>query len=373
MRRTVIWDHVTRPVREDDRRAFRLLRPGMLYTELPEELRRYRGDIFDDKYNRLSWDRFSRSITAHIAKDGYWYIHPSELRTLTVREAARIQTFPDRFRFAGTRSHAFAQIGNAVPPVLAEAVATRILTSSVDRCGSTERPRHRLLRIRQRLLSWASKDARRHSWRHPGDPWRVLVGAVLDPRPCGENAKAVSLFLENCPAPDSVTAVRVRRMATAVGGRTSRVLDRLLRASRVLAKKNGWGEHDWVRAATLGPAEEQFVRVVGLGEDSVLSTTAALRVAARLSGRPVDRKNRLSDGRMVVGAIIGTGENVAALNAGLNALGSGICTADRPECNVCPLTVDCAYAAANRRKRSPKSGSHSRRDTAQVRIGARHA
>jgi DNA (cytosine-5)-methyltransferase 1 len=99
--RSVVFDHITRPVRADDREAFRLMNPGMRYGDLPKHLRRYRDDIFDDKYNRLSWDEVSRSITAHIAKDGYWYIHPSEQRTLTVREAARIQTFPDHFRFAG--------------------------------------------------------------------------------------------------------------------------------------------------------------------------------------------------------------------------------------------------------------------------------
>ena len=60
----------------------------------PTELKRYRDDIFDDKYKRLDADDLSRTITAHIAKDGYWYIHPEQNRTLTVREAARIQTFP---------------------------------------------------------------------------------------------------------------------------------------------------------------------------------------------------------------------------------------------------------------------------------------
>ncbi len=123
---SVVFDHVTRPVRADDREAFRMMKPGTRYGDLPKHLRRYRDDIFDDKYNRLSWDDVSRSITAHIAKDGYWYIHPSESRTLTVREAARIQTFPDNFRFAGTRSHAFRQIGNAVPVALAQAIGRQI-------------------------------------------------------------------------------------------------------------------------------------------------------------------------------------------------------------------------------------------------------
>ena len=83
------------------RAAFELLDTKTRYSDLPEELKRYRDDIFDDKYKRLDADDLSRTITAHIAKDGYWYIHPRQNRTLTVREAARLQTFPDRFRFAG--------------------------------------------------------------------------------------------------------------------------------------------------------------------------------------------------------------------------------------------------------------------------------
>ena len=75
--------------------------PGKTYKDVPERLKRYRSDIFNDKYNRLTWNGLSRTITAHLAKDGYWYIHPSQHRTLSVREAARIQTFPDDFRFAG--------------------------------------------------------------------------------------------------------------------------------------------------------------------------------------------------------------------------------------------------------------------------------
>ena len=103
-------------MREDDERAFQLMDAKTRYSDLPEDMRRYRDDIFDDKYKRLDENELSRTITAHIAKDGYWYIHPRQNRTLTVREAARLQTFPDRFRFAGPPSAAFRQIGNAVPP-----------------------------------------------------------------------------------------------------------------------------------------------------------------------------------------------------------------------------------------------------------------
>ena len=121
-----VYDHITRPVRDDDKSAFQLMNATTRYSDLPADMRRYRADIFDDKYKRLDENGLSRTITAHIAKDGYWYIHPRENRTLTVREAARLQTFPDRFRFAGPPSAAFRQIGNAVPPLVGERLGEAI-------------------------------------------------------------------------------------------------------------------------------------------------------------------------------------------------------------------------------------------------------
>lgn len=123
--RRVVYDHVVRRYAADDQAAFRVLAEGQRYTDLPEDLRRYRSDIFDDKYHKLFWNRPAWTVTAHIAKDGYKYIHPdtTQLRTITAREAARIQSFPDWFRFAGYRTNRLTQIGNAVPPRLAQAIA----------------------------------------------------------------------------------------------------------------------------------------------------------------------------------------------------------------------------------------------------------
>lgn len=160
----VVHDHVTRPVRADDFEAFKLMNGRTLYSDLPADLRRYRSDIFDDKYNRLSWDKPSRTITAHLAKDGYWYIHPEQHRSITVREAARLQTFPDTFRFAGCRSHQFQQIGNAVPPVLAQQIGSAILASVRADRSQSRTPSGRLLmwrsRLRQAMLCWLDTDSR---------------------------------------------------------------------------------------------------------------------------------------------------------------------------------------------------------------------
>jgi DNA (cytosine-5)-methyltransferase 1 len=89
----------------------------------------YDASKFPNKWRKMWSDQPARTLMAHLGKDGYSHIHydSKQARTVSVREAARLQSFPDGFRFSGTMNPAFKQIGNAVPPLMAKALATHMM------------------------------------------------------------------------------------------------------------------------------------------------------------------------------------------------------------------------------------------------------
>ena len=114
-----------------ERRAGKYLPEGSAaYERLKQEIvPPYDNGKFPNKWRKMSPDQPARTLMAHLGKDGYSHIHydGNQARTISVREAARLQSFPDGFSFCGTMNPAFRQIGNAVPPLLAKALAGEMI------------------------------------------------------------------------------------------------------------------------------------------------------------------------------------------------------------------------------------------------------
>ena len=150
--------HRARPHSERDLRDFMLLKEG---ESSAEAMRRgiefefpYDKSSFKDRYTRQHRNRPCSTIVAHLAKDGLMFIHPTQNRSLTPREAARIQSFPDWFVLPVARTHQFRVIGNAVPPLVGEAVGLAVkayIENAVDK--------HKIIKFRLGPLPIDMKEA----------------------------------------------------------------------------------------------------------------------------------------------------------------------------------------------------------------------
>ena len=138
-RNDVVTHHIARPNNPRDVQIYEMAIDAycnhdgarLMYDELPDQLKTHRNQTsFKDRFKVVEEnDHACHTVLAHLAKDGHYFIHPDikQCRSITVREAARLQTFPDNYYFEGSRGEKFKQIGNAVPPIMAKGIAEELI------------------------------------------------------------------------------------------------------------------------------------------------------------------------------------------------------------------------------------------------------
>ena len=327
----IIYDHVTRSVRDDDREIFGSMDAETRYTEIDPDLKRYRDDIFDDKYKRLSGSDLSRTIIAHLAKDGYGFIHPEQDRTISIREAARLQTFPDRVRFAGPPTAQLRQIGNAVPPLLGRSLGAAILKS----LDADEPDGPSTTRTASHLAMWfEDTGVGGQVWLEGESKWSVRLGeALLSPDDPHYFVTPVWGAIRDLKQPADVLG-RASEL-TMLASSPSRKVDvaRVVDAARLASEGEAFKEDAAWRLANLASPES---------DRTVLYTNrGVLRVVARVYGTPVDRTNQGSDGRIATARLVGVEPDARPANLALVVIAQSICLPTAPRCEECPLEDIC--------------------------------
>ncbi|MGL4107032.1 DNA cytosine methyltransferase [Clostridium sp. LP20] len=145
----LVCNNICRVSNSMAKKMFDKLKPGQRYIQLTDEEKSeielfdsFASSVIKGRCRKLPTDDIAWTVIAHIGMDGYEYIHPTECRTLSVREAARLQSFTDDFVFVGNMREQYVQIGNAVPPLLSYAIAKELCKCVLN--NKNEKARHSL-------------------------------------------------------------------------------------------------------------------------------------------------------------------------------------------------------------------------------------
>ena len=306
-------DHITRKVRGDDLETFKLMREtGLRYHQLDDEQRRYsvtrrsapessdadvREHSFSNKYNILKPNQPCLTVTAHMSKDGYWYIHPRQNRTLSIREAARVQSFPDGFLFHGTPSNRFHQVGEAVAPLVGAALGKALLQAVFD--GDPHEEWLDPNAVRDELLRWYREEGgdtllpwarQRESGRDLPDSlkaWRAFLGEFLVSRkPPHHQSSFWPQLIHRWPDHEAFLNDLNRRRT--LRNHSFECLEDLLEGVAIQLKEDlPWSQ--WVRNDSLAGIGRDRIRqclaMVGITADRSCSTALG-RLVARVRNLP---------------------------------------------------------------------------------------
>ena len=311
-----IPDHIIRKVRTDDLETFKLMREkGLKYEDLSDDQRRYEissralrdGEVieknkdlksFSNKYNILKAEEPCLTITAHMSKDGYWYIHPEQNRTLSIREAARVQSFPDGFVFHGGPSHRFHQIGEAVAPKVGYKLGKSLFEALINKTDIDVDQKRK--QDRQSLLNWYDFEDSSSSfpWTKNTDKkgellsekarvWNVFVGELIFAKAkCPDEDKVEDYKMITTVWPDHLSflnpALAETRHAKFRGWkRLERFENDLVALAEKLSEDHPWS--DWIRFEDLNNIGRDWIRhclgLVGITTDRSCGTATAKLVA----------------------------------------------------------------------------------------------
>lgn len=338
--RGVIYDHHTRAVRKDDLEAFKLMTSKTTYSQLPDYLKRYRDDIFEDKYKRLDMDQLSRTITAHISQDGYWYIHPIQHRTLTIREAARIQTFPDSYRFCGYPRHAFKQIGEAVPPLFGRAIGSEVLAALKMSVPATNG--FKTLKVARDLGFWfqnQSLSELRLPWLASNDPWAQILGQVLfDRYTPSKIAQAYEATIRQWPTPELLLAAPKEEIE---GTMKAAQYETLCRVANALVSGKPLSSELLQEYGVRRTVALRLAAIAGAGSRRPLNA-ALERVVKRFTGFNTSSIDGRGNTEMLLGRIVGCDPD-GVIFCAVNEVAARFCGPSKAACSECPLRSKCAY------------------------------